>query len=230
METFSTNTFSNARRLFRCFSRRSPFLRYWNRLLFCIALAGLFPISAFGSFESGIDAFMRGDYLKAAREWRPLAEKGDADAARNLGFLYHQGLGVSQDFATARVWYGKAANKCNATAQNNLGLLLLNGQGGDKDPVRAFRLFEVAAKQGLHADADAMGNLGSMYLTGTGTQPNIIEAYKWYVLYREHTTDVSNRAKLNSTFPNIESQITATQKKEALRRAAEFKPQRCIPQ
>jgi TPR repeat protein len=43
-----------------------------------------FPLFAFATFEDGVDAFNRGDYAKAAKQWQPLASKGDSDAARNL--------------------------------------------------------------------------------------------------------------------------------------------------
>jgi TPR repeat protein len=51
-----------------------------------------FPLIAFATFEDGVDAFNRGDYSRAAREWQPLANSGDSDAARNLARLYQQGL------------------------------------------------------------------------------------------------------------------------------------------
>ena len=104
---------------------------------------------------------------------------------------------------------------------------MLNGQGGEKDPVGAFRLFEKAANQGLHSDADAMGNLAGLYLTGTGTQPNIIEAYKWYVLYGEYTTDPKNKQQLTALLPQVEKSLTTTQKAEALRRINTFQKTRC---
>jgi hypothetical protein len=189
----------------------------------------LYPLVTFATFEDGVDAFNRGDYTRAAREWQPLANAGDADAARNLARLYHQGLGVNLDYYKARQWYRLAASKCNATAQNNLGLLMLNGQGGEKDPVGAFRLFEKAALQGLHSDSDAMGNLAGMYFTGTGTQPNVVEAYKWYLLYAEYTTDIKNKQKLLTIMPQIEKSLTITQKVEALRRVSSFQRIRCTP-
>lgn len=188
-----------------------------------------FPLIAFATFEDGVDAFNRGDYSRAAREWQPLANSGDSDAARNLARLYQQGLGVKTDLIKARQLYRLAAAKCNATAQNNLGLMLLNGHGGEKDLVGAFRLFEKAAMQGLHADADAMGNLAGMYFTGAGTQTNVIEAYKWYVLYGEYTTDVKNKQQLLSLLPQVEKSLTPTQKAEAIKRANSFQKTRCIP-
>ncbi len=198
------------------------------RAIFFIVFSCAFNVALAG-FEEGVDAFNRGNYSLAFEHWQPLASSGDADAARNVGRLFHEGLGVKQDFGKARYYYGMAAAKCNATAQNNLGLMLLNGQGGAKDPVGAFRLFEKAAKQGLHSDADAMGNLAGMYLTGAGTQQNVIEAYKWYVLYAEYTTDVNNRRKLQTLLPQVESTLTQQQKIEAIRRARLFQKTRCIP-
>lgn len=187
--------------------------------------------TASANFDDGVDAFKRGDYARAAKEWRPLASSGDADAARNLARLYHEGLGVKIDYSMARQWYQVAAKKCNATAQNNLGTLLVQGLGGDRDYVTAFRLFESAAMQGLHADADAMANLAGMYFTGTATQPNVIEAYKWYVLYSEYTIDVKGRQKIQTLYlPQVEKSLTATQKSEALRRASSFQKKRCSPQ
>jgi tetratricopeptide (TPR) repeat protein len=39
------------------------------------------------------------------------AEHGDATSMVNLGSLYHYGRGVTQDYAKAREWYEKAADK-----------------------------------------------------------------------------------------------------------------------
>ena len=39
-------------------------------------------------FETGNDAYDRGDYASALREWRPLAKQGDAYAQFNLGVMY----------------------------------------------------------------------------------------------------------------------------------------------
>jgi len=49
------------------------------------------------SYQEGLDAYERGDYDTALKEWRPLAEQGDASGQFNLGFMYDQGLGVPQD-------------------------------------------------------------------------------------------------------------------------------------
>ena len=52
---------------------------------------------AWADRERGTAAYMRGDYAAALREYRPLAEQGDATAQYSLGVMYRLGRGVSQD-------------------------------------------------------------------------------------------------------------------------------------
>jgi hypothetical protein len=42
-------------------------------------------------FQEGWDAYTKKDYATALREWKPLAEQGNADAQHNLGFMYEKG-------------------------------------------------------------------------------------------------------------------------------------------
>jgi TPR repeat protein len=59
--------------------------------------------------------------------WRPLADQGNALAQFNLGLLYHEGRGVSQDYAQAVTWFRKAADQGDAEAQAALGAMYANG-------------------------------------------------------------------------------------------------------
>ena len=43
-------------------------------------LLGSAGLSWGADFQKGMDAAQRGDYATALREWKPLAEQGDADA------------------------------------------------------------------------------------------------------------------------------------------------------
>jgi TPR repeat protein len=58
-------------------------------------------------FDAGVAAYNKGDYATAMREWRPLAEAGDASAQYNLGVMYANGEGVPEDDAEAVKWYRK---------------------------------------------------------------------------------------------------------------------------
>src|SRR5438105_486968 len=88
--------------------------------LFLIAAA---PLSA-QSVKAGIEAWQRSDYAGAVSIWRPLAEKGDADAEFNLGQAYRLGRGVPSNLAAAQTWFERAANQGHIDAQATLGLLL----------------------------------------------------------------------------------------------------------
>ncbi len=58
---------------------------------------------------SAEEAYDSGDYATALRLWRPLAERGHADAQYSLGVMYSQGRGVPQDYVQAHMWFNLAA-------------------------------------------------------------------------------------------------------------------------
>ena len=72
-------------------------------------------------FQKGLDAFKRGDFVTAIREWEPLAKQGNARAQNNLGSMYGLGEGVLHNDKTAIKWYRLAADQGHANAQSNLG-------------------------------------------------------------------------------------------------------------
>lgn len=70
---------------------------------------------------TGFESYMRGDHAVALAELRPYAERGDAEAQYIIGFIYHVGRAVPQDFAEAASWYRKAAEQAYVNAQIGLG-------------------------------------------------------------------------------------------------------------
>lgn len=80
--------------------------------------------SAHADVRAGVEAWEAGDYARALREWRPLAQAGDADAQFNLGQAYKLGRGVTQDLAQAIAWFQRAASQGHIQAEDNLGLVL----------------------------------------------------------------------------------------------------------
>ena len=75
---------------------------------------GLAMPAAAQNFVKGKEASDRGDYEAALREWRPLAEQGDAVAQHNLGFMYLNGQGVAQDPAATELrLFGTMAYRWN---------------------------------------------------------------------------------------------------------------------
>ena len=133
------------------------------------------PASA-QDFQKGLEATKRGDYTAALREFRPLAEQGNAIAQFNLGILYGNGQGVPQDYAEAAKWYRLAAEQGLAEAQYNLGVSYDIGPGVPQDYAEAAKWYRLAAEQGL---AEAQYNLGVLYDIGRGVPKDYVLAYMW---------------------------------------------------
>ena len=105
--------------------------------------------SAFGAdFQKGVDAYEKGDYATALREWRSLAIQGDADAQYALGVLYDSGDGVSEDDREAVKWYRMAAEQGQAWSQFNLAGMYDDGEGVEEDDVVAYAWFKIASANG----------------------------------------------------------------------------------
>ena len=134
-------------------------------------------------FSDGLEAFRNGDYAKALKLWKPLAESGDAIAQYNLGVMYDNGEGVLQDDKEAVKWYRKAAEQGLAQAQFNLGLMYRNCYGLLQDYKEAVKWYRKAAQQG---DSDAQFNLGNMYANGYGVLQDDKRAHMWWNISRSN--------------------------------------------
>lgn len=88
-----------------------------------------------GDVRAGIDAWAVQNYDQAVQIWRPLADRGDADAQYNLAQAYFLGRGVPQNMVLAEQWYQRAARQGHAEATANYGLLLFqNGRRQEAIP------------------------------------------------------------------------------------------------
>ena len=137
---------------------REDFREWLSVLIGLFVVSGLFACStSTGSItgdapKSAETAYMSGDYATALREWRPRAEKGDAEAQYGLGYMYRNGQGVPLDSKEAGRWYEKAATQGYVKAQVKLGLMYAKGDGFPQNYVQAHKWFNLAAAQG-HKDA-----------------------------------------------------------------------------
>ncbi len=125
------------------------------------------PVVIAADIEKGIEAFQRGDFATALEEWKPLAEDGIPLAQNNLGYLYHSGSGLIQDYIKAAYWYKKAAEQGLALAQTNLGVMYEKGEGVEKDYIKAVYWYKKAVEQG---EVFSQNNLGFIYLNGKGVE------------------------------------------------------------
>ncbi len=69
------------------------------------------------SYQAGCDAYERGDYDTAFKEFQPLAEQGEMVAQWSLGVMYERGRGVPKDSVQAYRWYTLAAGQGDDLAE-----------------------------------------------------------------------------------------------------------------
>ena len=75
-----------------------------SRLATLGLIATLWATPVLADVRAGVDAWSRGDYAAAVKEWRQPAINGDADAQFNLGQAYKLGRGVPVDLKAAEDW------------------------------------------------------------------------------------------------------------------------------
>jgi TPR repeat protein len=80
-------------------------------------------------FNDGWVAYTSGDFKTASKQWRLLAEKGDAKSQTNLGILYFNGKGVLKDYKQAVRLFKMAGDQGEAEAQFILGKIYIEGDG-----------------------------------------------------------------------------------------------------
>ena len=84
-------------------------------------------------FIKGAEEYENSNYKQAAKWYLKAAEQGHLSAQHNLGYLYDNGVGVTQNYELALKWYKKAAEQGHASSQANLGLMYDNGSGTPRD-------------------------------------------------------------------------------------------------
>lgn len=121
-------------------------------------LAGLAAPSV-ANYQSGVDAYYRGEFQAAINAWRPLAEAGDPVAQNSLGALFDHGLGVPEDNYEAARWYEMAAEQGLPLAMRNLANQYATGHGKPYDVDMARQWYERAAGLGDKQSASLLRQL-----------------------------------------------------------------------
>ena len=158
----------------------------------CLTLAvllGSVGMSECADFQKGKTAYESGDYPTALREFRTLAEQGNPNGQRWLGYLYIFGQGVPQDEKTAAKWfklsneqYKFAAEKGDAVAQHALGETYRYGIGVSSNYKTAVRWYRLAAKQGHAKSQYDLGCIFEKAMSRDDFPRNYKTAVRWYRL------------------------------------------------
>jgi uncharacterized protein len=103
---------------------------------------------AVAGLTEGLDALRKADYTAAAKELRPLADKGNAEAQYRIGLMYEFGKGYPQDMKQAAGWFRKSASQGHAASQMELGVMNVNGDGVPANAGEAVSWYRKSATQG----------------------------------------------------------------------------------
>lgn len=131
-------------------------------------------------FDSGRRHYDAKAYEAALREWVPLAEAGDAEAALMLSFVYRQGRGVAQDTDKADSYLFQAAEAGFGPAQSLMPQLFDLVSWVDEAAQREG--FHWAMRAAANGEIGAYIALSSAYCHGRGTDKNPVLADIWRYL------------------------------------------------
>ena len=174
---------------------------------FGIALAAWLLMAAPAAAQNvraGVEAWQKGDYPAAVTIWTPLAAKGDADAAFNLGQAYRLGKGVPIDLARAQRYLEQAARKGHVDAATTLGVLLF--QNGNR--TGAIRWLKKAAEAG---EERAMLLYGTALFNGDGVARDPILAYAFV-----SRAAAKGLGAAQSTLADLDQTIPSAQREKGL--------------
>jgi len=94
--------------------------------------------------RSGTQAYERGDYSGAIREYAKAGAKGQYI----VGLFYYNGSGVGQNMQQAQFWLKKSAEQGHAGASYLLGTIYEDGIGVRKDNKQALKWYRNSAAAG----------------------------------------------------------------------------------
>lgn len=174
----------------------------------------LAPAAALADVKAGADAWSRGDFAAAVREWQAPAAKGDPDAEFNLGQAYRLGRGVPRDLARAEDLFGKAAAQGHVQAADNYGLLLFDK--GERD--RAMPYVRAASERG---DPRAQYLMGIAHFNGDLAPKDWKRAYALMTLAQGAGLPQASQAlgQMDRFIPLSDRQAGATLATELARQA-----------
>ena len=120
------------------------------------------------------------------------------------------------------MWFQRAANQGNATAQYNVGASYAAGAGVAKSDADAAKWFRRSADQGM---VFAQLNLGLLYAAGNGVPQDNVEALKWLELALLGLPAGAPRMDVARAMQDVAAKMTREQIDEAMQRGGKWKAQ-----
>lgn len=179
----------------------------WKTVL---AAASLMATPAFADVKAGVDAWAKGDFAMAVKEWRPAAISGNRDAQFNMGQAYKLGRGVQADLGQAEEWYRKAALQGHEKAEDNYGLMLF--QNGKRKEALPW-----IEKSSMRGEPRAQYILGTALFNGDGLSKDWVRAYA--LMTRASSTGLG---PASASLAQMDKYIPMDQRQKGLKLAREL--------
>ena len=116
------------------------------------------------------------DFAAAHAIYLTLANQNDAKACYNLGLMYQDGDGVTQNMDEAVKWYTKSAALNYKEAQYTLAVMVFRREIQSISYERAVQYYQQAAELG-HVKSQL--NLFMLYYRGDLIAQDLVSSYKW---------------------------------------------------
>lgn len=123
------------------------------------------------------DAYMRGDFTNALRQFNAGAAERDPFSLYMLALSHERGSGIPRDATRAIALYKQSAELGYPYAWRALGVCHRDGVGTPRAPEQARECFTKAIDGGV---VTALSDLGAMYLTGDGVERDEKKAVDLY--------------------------------------------------
>lgn len=128
-----------------------------KRIIYGLLLFLSLSVPAWADFNSGVVAYLMGEYDQAFSTMQSLSQTADHGYAQYyLGMMYLKGQGTQQDFEQASKWLRSSAEKGIPQAQYNLAKLYMKGRGVPRDYELAYVWFRTGASHNHAASASGV--------------------------------------------------------------------------
>lgn len=129
------------------------------------------------TLEKGFHPYIEKDSIRADSLIILAANKGYAPAQARAGYIFYNPMRRDRNVALALHYTEQAAMQGDAKAANNLGWMLMEGEGVIHDFKKAAYWFEKSADAGLPT---ALTQLGDLYRLGKGVEKDSVHAATLY--------------------------------------------------
>lgn len=152
------------------------------------------------------EAIKNGNFAEAYYLWRPLAEAGDPSAQFGIGWMYHNGYGLSIDDQKAYEWWSKAAAQNYIEAVFSIGTLYQFGYGSLKKDIKIALGYYLMATVAGHEESQLI--LQTMLERGDRNIKPILPALLIYYLHSAISGEHKSEAILKQMLLKNDSRIT----------------------